>query len=268
MDVDAHTTWIDETSVFFYDSPSGLDPILYLHGAPTSADDWEPFLARTGGIAPDLPGFGRSDKSGHLDYSIAGYVDFLERFMEKLEVRRCRLVAHDWGAALGLALAQRDPERIERLVLLDAVPLLADFRWHRLARLWRTPVLGELTMGWTTHWLLRRGLRCGSSERETWPRERVAAVWEQFDQGTQRATLRLYRNGSPSRLEASGLGLEELEAPTLIVWGEDDPWLAPELARRYAERLPDAEVEIVPGAGHWPWLDRPEVVERVAAFLQ
>jgi pimeloyl-ACP methyl ester carboxylesterase len=268
VDVDEHTIELgEEAPVFYHSSPYEGDPVLYLHGAPTSSDDWIPFLELTGGIAPDLPGFGRSSKSGHLDYSMAGHANFLERFLEHLDIGRVKLVAHDWGAAGGLVLAQRSPSRVERLVLCDATPLLDGFEWHRLGRLWRSPVVGELAMGSVSRRTLARALRNASARPEAWTKERLATVWDQFDHGTQRAILRLYRDADPSRLAAAGLGLEELDMPTLIAWGERDPWLGPELAQRYAERLPHAEVEVIEGAGHWPWLDRPELVERVAAFL-
>ena len=267
MHVDEHTIELGEGPVFYHSAPYEGDPVLYLHGAPTSADDWIPFLELTGGIAPDLPGFGRSSKSGHLDYSMEGHADFLDRFLAELGVGRFKLVAHDWGAAGGLVLAQRDPSRIERLVLTDATPLLDGFEWHRLARMWRRPVLGELTMGLTTRWMLARALRSATVRPDAWTKARLAAVWDQFDHGTQRAVLRLHRAGDPSRLAGAGLGLGELDAPTLILWGARDPWLGSELAHRYAERIPHAEVEVIEAAGHWPWLDRPELVERVAAFL-
>ena len=61
---------------------AGGAPVLYLHGVPTSADDWLPFLERTGGIAPDLPGFGRSGKPASFDYSIPGYDRWLEAFLD------------------------------------------------------------------------------------------------------------------------------------------------------------------------------------------
>jgi pimeloyl-ACP methyl ester carboxylesterase len=265
--VDEHTIELGEGPVFYHSSPYEGDPVLYLHGAPTSSIDWIPFLERTGGLAPDLPGFGRSGKSGHLDYSIAGHADFLERFLARLDIGRVKLVAHDWGAASGLVLAQRNPDRLERLVLCDATPLLDGFEWHRLARTWRRPGLGELTMGVTTRWILTRMLRSGSVQPDAWSDARLKTVWDQFDHGTQRAILRLYRDGDPSRLAAAGAGLEQLDMATLIVWGERDPWLEPELARRYAARLPTAKVEVIEQAGHWPWLDRPEVIEGVAAFL-
>jgi pimeloyl-ACP methyl ester carboxylesterase len=111
--------------------------------------------------------------------------------------------------------------------------------------------------------MLARALRRGCTEDRAWSQERLAAVWEQFDQGTQRAILRLHRSAAASELEPI---LPRLEAPVLIVWGERDPWFGPELAGAYASRLPRATLERV-DAGHWPWLDRPALVERLAELL-
>ena len=162
--------------IFYRSANAPGIPALYLHGVPTSSDDWSGFLARTGGLAPDLIGFGRSGKAGNLEYTIDGLADFVERFLDHLAVPRVQLVAHDWGAAAGLVFAQRHPGRIARIVLLNALPLLDGFRWHRLARLWRTPVIGELAMGSTSRWLLRRSMRAGAVNPDAWPREQVAAV--------------------------------------------------------------------------------------------
>ncbi|MDQ2894988.1 MAG: alpha/beta hydrolase, partial [Actinomycetota bacterium] len=61
--------------------------------------------------------------------------------------------------------------------------------------------------------------------------------------------------------------LSTLSAPTLIVWGEEDPWLPARFAAAYASALPAAELAMIPGAGHWPWLESPAVIDRVTAFL-
>jgi pimeloyl-ACP methyl ester carboxylesterase len=232
----------------------GTAPILYVHGVPTASWEWQPFLERTGGIAPDLPGFGSSGKPGDFDYSIGGYDRFLERFAETAGLERFSLVVHDWGA-VGLAFAQRFPERIERLVVLSTVPLLPGYRWHRVARLWRTPLLGELAMGFTTRRLWRRSLPAPIAERS----------WEDFDHGTQRAIIRLYRSSPESVLAEAGAGLNRLRVPTLVLWPTAGPYIPVEFGQAYANAL-GGTLEIVEG-GHWTWLDEPAIIEQVAAFL-
>jgi pimeloyl-ACP methyl ester carboxylesterase len=239
---------------------------LYLHGVPNNSDDWLPFLARTGGVAPDLPGFGRSGKPGSLSYTIGEYDTFIERFLDQLGIERVSLVMHDWGA-LGLAFAQRLPERVERIALIDTVPLLPGYRWHRTARIWRTPVLGELAMGTTSRFVLRQLSREGNATPGPMPDEWIDSVLDHFDQGTQRAILRLYRSSPPEVLAAAGEGLGRLRVPALVVWGMKDPYVPGRFGREYARALPDAELVELPDAGHWPWLDRPDSLELVVEFV-
>jgi pimeloyl-ACP methyl ester carboxylesterase len=271
-EISEHNARIGELPVFWRSAPArddgeGRPPVLYLHGVPTNSDDWLEFLERSGGLAPDLPGFGRSGKPGHFDYSIAGYARFLEQFLDLVEVERVRLVVHDWGV-VGLAFAQRHPERIARLVVMNAVPFLPGYRWHRVARAWRTPGLGELAMGSTTRWTLRRASRAASATPGPLPEAWLDSVLDHFDQGTQRAILRLYRSAPSDALERAGRELQRIEAPTLVVWGMRDPYIPARYAGEYARALRGAELLELPDAGHWWWLDRPDAIERVIGFLE
>jgi len=256
-----HTATLDDQPVFWRDGGAGPDPgrppVLYLHGVPTSSVEWPAFLERTGGLAPDLPGFGRTGKRGDGDFTIEGYARFVGAFLDLATVDRVRLVVHDWGAA-GLVWAQRNPERVERLVVINAVPLLPGYEWHRLARWWRTRAVGETLMGATTRFALRRIM----------PRDLADAAWPGFDQGTQRAILRLYRTSPEERLAEAGARLSDIACPALVLHGDRDPYIPARFADGYAAALGDARVEHVADAGHWPWSDRPEVVDRVAAFLR
>jgi pimeloyl-ACP methyl ester carboxylesterase len=266
--VEEHTITLDQAPAFVRHAPSSGTPALYLHGVPTSSEDWQRFLGLTGGLAPDLLGFGRSAKGGHLNYTIEAQADFLERVLAALAVDRVKLVAHDWGAVAALVFAQRHPDRVKRLVLINALPLLPGFRWHRLARIWRRRLLGELAMGCTTRLLLGRVLRSGCVNPDAWSRSSIESVWRHFDQGTQRAILRLHRDADEQRLASAGNRLRELAVPALVLWGAQDPWLSPAFGRAYAELLPRARLEQVEHAGHWPWLDCPELLERVDEFLR
>lgn len=237
--------------------PTHPAPILYLHGVPNGASMWEPFLAQTGGIAVDLPGFGRSGKRGDLDASFQALGRFVGEFADHLGLERVRLCMHDWGA-VGLLWAMEQPERVERLVLIDAVPFLPGYRWHPLARQWRRRVVGELAMGSTIRPVARRLL----------PAPLVDEVLESFDIGTQRAILRLYRSAPEAELARAGERLGRITCPALVVWGERDPYIPPSFAHAYSEALGGpTQTNVVPGARHWPWLDVPELVQTVTDFL-
>ena len=266
MGVDEHTTEVAGASVFYRRAPASDSEVLYLHSVPTSSDDWRALLELSGGLAPDLPGFGRTSKAGNLDYALPAYAVFVEQFLDALAVPEVALVGHGWGAAIGLLFALRHPERVTRLAIIDAVPLLDGFQWPPIARWLRRPGIGELVMGSVNRWLLARLLRKASATPAAWPDARVAEVWEQFDQGTQRAILRLHRSVDVPALAAAGAGLGDLQQPALVVWGDEDPWLSPAFADTYAHLLPHAAVEHVAGAGHWPWLDQPALAARVAGF--
>lgn len=235
---------------------AGDAPILYLHGVPTAGWGWDPFLARSGGIAPDLPGFGRSGKPGDFDFTIGGYDRFIEAFCDELGLERVALVMHDWGS-VGLAFAQRLPARVERIVLTSCVPFVEGFHWHRVARAWRTPVLGELTMGFTNRRAFRRTL----------PAELADRSYDEFDHGTQRAVLSLYRSSPPERLARAGDRLGELRQPALIEWPTRDPYISPEFGQRLADALGGPTELNMLDAAHYPWLERPEMIERVATFV-
>lgn len=247
---------------------AGAAPVLYVHGVPMASWDWLPFLERIGGIAPDLPGFGGSAKPADFDYSISGYCDWLSAFVDALGLERFSLVVHDWGGGLGLALAQRVPDRIERLVVHTCVPLLDGYRWHWVARIWRTPLLGDAFMAISTKQGFRLISRQANVTPGPLPDELLDRFWRDFDRGTRRAILRLYRSAPPTELARAGRGLQEVRCPALILWPTDDPYTDVRFGQQYADALGgDVQLEIIDRAGHWMWLDRPDIIDKAAAFL-
>lgn len=259
MDIIEHRAEIAGIETFWRQAGDGR--ILYVHGNPNNSDLWLPFLEKTGGVAMDIPGFGRSAKPAHFNYSIKGYGDWLEAFREHLGWESYKLAVHDWGG-VGLAPAQREPQRVERLVVINAVPFLPGYKWHRFARIWRTPVLGELFQGSTTRWGLKRFL-------PGMPAEFIDSIWNHYDHGTQRAILKLYRSAPPAILAQAGGRLDEIKAPALVLWGGEDQYLPTRFAAAYGEALGgETTVEVVDGASHWPWIDKPELVQLIADFLK
>jgi pimeloyl-ACP methyl ester carboxylesterase len=266
--ISEHTEQIAGTKTSWRSAPSpeGQSPVLYVHGVPHSSEMWDEFLQRSGGVAIDLPGFGNSDKPQSFEYSIGGYNAFLQAFVGQLEWDRFSVVVHDWGG-LALVTAQELHDRIDRIVIINAVPLLPGYRWHRLARGWRTPVFGEFLMGLTTKTLTRHLSKEGIPSGKPWPKEMLDSVWSHFDHGTQRAILRLYRSAPPQVLEQAGERLGLIQAPALVLWGEQDPYIPAQFAQAYADALPNGELKMLHDAGHWPWLDRPETIDQATDFL-
>jgi pimeloyl-ACP methyl ester carboxylesterase len=260
---------VDGVEVFYRRVPGEGTPTVYCHGNPTHGEDWLPFLERGGAaIAIDMPGWGRSDRPdpARFDYSMYGLAAFLERCLEELGVERRKLVLHDWG---GLALigAQQRPHLVERLVVVDAVPLLPGYRWHWIAQLWRRRPLGELLNATTTRSTLALLLRQARGDRGAMPPEFVEMIWDHWDRGTRTATLALYRHADPSDLARAGQDLSRLTCPSLVLWADRDPYLPLRFGEAYAQALPNSELEIINGAGHWPWIDDPSAIDRIVSFL-
>ncbi len=262
-----HRQPIAGTDTFWYEMPPVGDvPTLYVHGVPENADAWLEFLPRTGGAALDLVGFGRSEKPRFFEYSMGAYNAYLQAFIGQLGWDRFNLVTHDWGG-MALVTAQELYERVNRLVIVNSVPLLPGYRWHRIARGWRTPILGELMMGLTTKSVAKFFSKESRPNREPWPQQMLDANWRYFDQGTQRAILKLYRSAPETILEQAGERLSLIKAPTLVVWGEQDPYLPTEFAQAYASAVPNGNATVIADAGHWPWIDKPETTDMIVDFL-
>ena len=263
---------VDGVRVFVRSTPGEGEPTVFVHGHPTSSADWLPFMERLQGpaIAPDLPGWGRSERPGpsRLDTSMLGLGAFFERFLEAAAIGSYRLVCHDWGV-VSLIAAQAHPERLGGLVVINGVPLLPGYRWHWIARYaWRRRLLGELANATTTKAVLRLISRQASAAPGAMAPEFIDAGWETWPRGTWPQALRLYRSAHPDALARAGANLARIACPALVVWGLGDPYLPAEFGRAFAQRLPDAELLEVADAGHWPWIDQPSVVGSVTAFLE
>lgn len=269
--VEQRVVAVDGVRTFYRCVAGDGRPTVFVHGNPTHSESWLPFLERIAGpaVALDLPGWGFSETPSRdrFDYSMHGLARFVGRFLDTLGIAEHALVVDDWGA-VALIDAQTHPERVERLVVIDAVPLLPGYRWHWLARgLWRRRGLGELANATTTRAGLRLLSRQASPAPGPLPEAFLDLVWRGRRPGAWPAVLDLYRSADPERLAAAGSRLERLRCPALVVWGESDPYIGLPFGRAYAERLPGAELVVVEGAGHFPWLDRPQVVDQVVGFL-
>ena len=246
------------------------EAVVFVHGNPDTGSDWEPLMTPVAEfatvVAPDMPGFGGADKRAEQDYTVAGYAAHLGGVIDQLGIQRVHLVAHDFGGPFALAWVAAHPDRVASVTLINTAVLL-EYRWHRLAKIWRTPVAGELFMRATTPRVLRFVVRHDNPGLpEPWV-ERITV--HLVPPETKRAVLRLYRSWRQRQMDALVEPLRARDPDTLVVWGDADVYLPVAQAHKQRRVFPRARIEILPGVGHWAWLEQPDrVAEFVVPFLR
>jgi haloalkane dehalogenase len=242
---------------------------LFLHGYPESSFMWREAMraAEDAGwraVAPDLPGFGDSvaDPPGTWER----HIEAVERFRTELGLERVALVVHDWGGLIGLRWACDHPEAVRALVISDT-GFFADGKWHGLALAMRTEGQGEELVEQMTLQGLAGALRAVSPGVTD---EAVAHYFKAFgDEERRRGQLELYRSGDFEKLGPYEGRLAALGVPTLLEWGENDPFAPVASAHRLAKEIPGAQLDVVEGAGHFVWEDAPgRTAEALAEFLE
>ena len=174
-------------------------------------------------------------------------------------------MAHDFGGAFAMAWAAGRPQQLSRLVVINHPFFVADYTWHFLARVWRTPGLGEFSTLFMDWWpFFYPALKIGSRNLST---AAIRKAHSRVTPAMKKMVLKLYRAADiedfrqwqPKMLEATG------RIPTLVLWGEHDPFIPSWVADRFGA----ADVKRFPAAGHWLPTEFPEkVAEALRRFLQ
>jgi len=249
------------------------EAVVFVHGNPGSADDWEALVQAAAGtgaraLALDLPDFGETAAPPGFEHTAPGYATFLGQALGVLGVERAHLVLHDFGGPIGLVWAAMNPDALASVTLIDT-GVLPGYRWHRLARIWRTPGVGEAFQAVAT----RRAFRylVARSEPRGLPRDFLDRMYDQYDRRTKRAVLKLYRaTDDPGAAAAEFTALmAPRDIPALVIWGEHDAYLPASFAAAQRGPFPSADVHVLPASGHWPFADAPDTVARLLTeFLE
>jgi pimeloyl-ACP methyl ester carboxylesterase len=217
-------------------------PLVLLHGLAGSARWWSrniPALSRSYRvIAIDLPGFGASPRGHRLDLEVV--IDQLAGTMDELAIERASLIGHSMGGLIAGGLAADRPERVDRLILVDAAFLSLDRSTIR-------PITGS-----------------AKTLRRTAPSLLPLLIADGVRSGPRRLT-----DASIQLLRADwGAKLPKVEAPTLVMWGEHDRICPVAIGQRIVDTIAGSRLVIVDGAAHNPMWERPDVFDReVLGFL-
>jgi haloalkane dehalogenase len=249
------------------EAPAGASTVLCIHGFPQSSYMWRQLLealAASGrrALAPDLLGFG--DTSPDPPGTWVRQVEHVERFRTALGLERVELVVHDWGGLIGLRWACDHPYAVSSLVLSNT-GFFPDGKWNAMAVTLRTEGQGEMLLDNLNRDAFAAMMRDLSRSFDN------AAIDEYFkafeSEAGRRGALELYRSGDFDELRPYQERLEQLGAPALILWGENDAFAPVAAAHRFHRELPDSQL-VTLDAGHFVYEDQPErCAQEIVDFL-
>jgi haloalkane dehalogenase len=249
-------------------------PVVFFHGEPTWSFLWRKVIppVRDAGfrcIAPDLPGFGRSDKPTDFNwYSYDRHVEAIAPLLEELDLREATAVVHDWGGPVGLRLAVEHPDRFARIVIMDT----GLFTGHQpMTDAWiafRDFV--ERTEDLPVGFLVK-----GACKHD--PGDEVIAAYEApFPNAESKAGARAFPLMLPTSPEMPGAAagqrvldaLREDQRPKLILWADSDPVIPPSVGERFAATLGTQVDHVIAEASHFLQEDQgPEIGRLIADWL-
>jgi len=249
-------------------------PVVFFHGEPTWSYLWRkviPPVLEAGHrcVAPDLAGFGRSDKPLDLGwYTYDRHTDLMAALLDELDISGATAVVHDWGGPIGLRVAVENRERFDRIVIMDSGLFTGRQRMSDAWNMFRDFV--ARTEDLPVSLLVRRACL-------TDPGDEVAAAYDApFPTPESKAGPRSFPLILPTSPEMAGAEAGERVAralhadgrPMLCLWADSDPILSPDTGRRFAAAIGAPEPEIIEGASHFLQEDRgTEIGERIAAWL-
>ena len=266
-------TRVDGVRIHFQEAGNeDAPPIILIHGFISSNLIWSHVLrplAEAGfrAIAPDLPGYGYSDKPADAQYTIAEQARAVIGFMDRLGIAKAMIAGASYGGAVAATLALDYPERVEKLILVGAVTN-DDAKRKFLLRVSCLPLIGDIAtpLFLGSRWILRKRMedmyrRMGRpiSEKMVASRHHLLET-----ANTHRAMIRTARNWSANRIEREASLIRQ---PTMLVWGDQDTHIPIANAFKLRDALPKSKLIVFRNCGHLPPAEQPEkFVEAVADF--
>jgi pimeloyl-ACP methyl ester carboxylesterase len=246
------------------------EPVVLIHGFPTSGHLWAEVVPLVPAghrvVVVDLLGFGRSDRPRARPVSVRAHADRTIQLFDALGIREACVVGHDVGGGVAQSIAVRYPGRVSRLCLVDSVAF--DGWPGREVRLARAvlPVARHLPPALLLP-MLRGGLLRGYADHDRGAHS-VAHYVRPFG-GTEGRDALVRHLVDLDATDTAGLAvrLKEVDRPTAIVWGEDDPFLPAAIAGRLRDAIPGSTLDVIPGARHFTPEETPRRVGDALADL-
>ena len=255
---------INSQNIRYIESGFGT-PMVFIHGFGSSSFSWrknlEPISMYHRVFAPDLPGFGYSDKPLDADYTVDAYAEFIIQFMNGLKIKEAVLVGHSLGGGIALLACLKYPSRVQALILLDAeaYPITPPL----MLTIAKLPVVNSIIHRAIGKWVVRLSLKRSFHDQTLITDDLVDDYYRPFlTENGKAASIKVLQAMDFEKLKELPRRYRRIRKKALIIWGKEDQISRIHLAHKLRRDLPNATLRIIPESGHLVQEEKPEIVNR------
>lgn len=263
---------INGMQVHYRDEGNGF-PIVLMHGTAASLhtyDAWTKQLSKNYRVIRlDLPAFGLTGPNKNADYSIESYTKFLSKFLEKIKVDKFYLAGNSLGGNIAWNYAAEYPEKVLKLILIDASGLPTFTPQPPIFKMAKTPILNSLFLYITPKFIIRKNIEQVYADKLKVTDALVTRYHKMsLRTGNRKAFIERAKTDFNVAEKVNLVKLKSIKTPTLLIWGAKDTWIPLGNGKRMDSMLPNSKLVILENSGHVPMEENPkESLEFLKSFL-
>ncbi len=246
--------------------------VLLLHGVPENLYAWydiAPVLARNYHVlAIDWPGFGGSEAFTNMKHhNPRSFANVGMDFLNTLQIRKAQVIATDIGLSPALIMGVENPDRIGRIVVMDGIPFptSAYSSWELKSFAQKNSIRAKALIKWFPKISAKIAYNKGFYKGSNIPKEVQAEFLKDgYNKTTQNAFLSYFQNNAPGQTYLERR-IHEIQQPVLVVWGKHDRFINAKLGELLAQKLTNAQLEIIEDSGHFVHMDQPQKLLKITS---
>ena len=253
---------IDGMQVHYRVEGKGM-PIVLIHGTGASLHTWDDWTLKLKEnyqvIRMDLPAFGLTGPNKSGDYSIKQYTQFLEEFVVKMKLDSMFLAGNSLGGNIAWNYASKNPEKVQKLILVDASGLPTNKPQPWIFKMAKTPVLSKLFLYITPRSIIEDNLK-QVYEDDTKISDALITRFHDMAlrEGNRKAFVDRAKIDFTTSEASKKEQLQNIQTPTLLIWGAKDTWIPLDNGKRMDALLPNSKLVVLQNSGHVPMEENPK----------
>jgi pimeloyl-ACP methyl ester carboxylesterase len=253
---------IDGMQVHYRVEGKGM-PIVLIHGTGASLHTWDDWTIKLKEnyqvIRMDLPAFGLTGPNKSGDYSIKKYTQFLEEFVTKMKLDSMFLAGNSLGGNIAWNYTSKNPEKVKKLILVDASGLPTNKSQPWIFKMAKTPVLSKLFLYITPKSIIEDNMKQVYEDDAKISDALITRFHDMaLREGNRKAFIYRAKIDFTASEASKKTQLENIQTPTLLIWGAKDTWIPLDNGKRMAALLPNSKLVVLQNSGHVPMEENPK----------